>query len=107
MKRSEFVNLKSSRERFNTSHLILVFKENKVGRERLGIAVGKRTCKAVGRNRIKRLIREAFRLHRAVFPKGSDTLIIAKKDCSRLMREELEKEILDCIIRRSGIKCAT
>jgi ribonuclease P protein component len=107
LKRSDFVNLKSSRERFSTPHLIIVFKENNLGRERLGIAVGGKTCKAVGRNRIKRLLREVFRLHRPMFPKGNDALIIAKKDCSRLSLGEIEREILNSIIRWSDKRCAT
>lgn len=36
---------------------------------RLGLAVSARTCrKAAGRNRLKRLIRESFRLHQTLLP---------------------------------------
>ena len=107
MKRAEFVNLKLSRERLHSPYLMLVFKKNELGRERLGIAVGKRTGKAVRRNRTKRLLREVFRTNRSMFPSGSDTLIVAKRDCSRLRLEEIEREIMELLSKRSGLKCAT
>ena len=45
---------------------------------RLGLAVGKGVGGAVVRNRVKRLLREAFRLHRAEFPAAHDLVVVAK-----------------------------
>lgn len=45
---------------------------------RLGISVPKKVGNAVQRNRIKRIIREAFRLHRGVFPQGSDIVFAVR-----------------------------
>lgn len=39
---------------------------------RLGISVQKKVGNAVRRNRIKRIVRETFRLHREIFPRSSD-----------------------------------
>ncbi|NCO60684.1 MAG: ribonuclease P protein component [Deltaproteobacteria bacterium CG_4_8_14_3_um_filter_51_11] len=98
LKRAEFVNLKSSRRRFHTDHFILVFKSNELGTQRLGLSVSKRTGSAVRRNRMKRLLRECFRLHRPEFPAGCDTLIIGKRfePCInlRLVEQEIESIIV-------------
>jgi ribonuclease P protein component len=45
------------------------------GSNRLGISVQKKTGKAVRRNRIKRLVRETFRINRDLFPACSDIVV--------------------------------
>lgn len=45
---------------------------------RLGVAVGKKNGSAVARNRIKRLLREAFRLTRLQQAVGFDLVVVPK-----------------------------
>jgi len=51
---------------------------NEVGTARLGIAAGRRLGNAVRRNRIKRLVREAFRRLRHRLPPGTDWIVVPK-----------------------------
>ncbi len=51
---------------------------NSCGHARLGLAVGRRVGSAPVRNRIKRLIREAFRLQQHDWPVGYDLVVIAR-----------------------------
>ena len=66
--------------------LRLVAKPNNVGTARLGVVVGKRMIKrAVGRNRVKRTIRESFR--HATLPPLDMVVRVVEKDarvCGRL-----------------------
>ncbi|GAB4337499.1 MAG: hypothetical protein Kow0089_08790 [Desulfobulbaceae bacterium] len=50
----------------------LVFLANDLTGSRLGISVHRLVRGAVRRNRIKRIVRESFRLHRDLFPPHSD-----------------------------------
>jgi ribonuclease P protein component len=45
---------------------------------RLGLAVGRKVGGAVERNRVKRVLREAFALESERLPKGSDAVVIAR-----------------------------
>lgn len=52
---------------------------NDLDRQRLGIVAGKRLGGAVERNRVKRLVREAFRTSRREMPQGFDFVVIPRK----------------------------
>ena len=53
---------------------------NDAGRCRLGLSVPRRIGGAVRRNRVKRLLREAFRLSRDRLPRGMDIVVVVKPE---------------------------
>ena len=60
-------------------YLMLFVAENACSYPRLGVSVPKSCGNAVVRNRVKRLIRESFRLNQYKIPQPYDYLVIATK----------------------------
>lgn len=60
---------------------------------RLGLTVTRKVANAVGRNRIKRVLREVFRKNRALFPSGCDVVIVAKDRAPGLGYEDTRDEV--------------
>jgi len=59
--------------------LIIYGVENGLDYARLGLSVSRRKVrKAVARNRVKRLLREAFRLSKAELPRGVDLVVVPR-----------------------------
>ena len=61
---------------------------------RLGLAIPKAYGNAVARNRIKRLIREVFRLNKAKLPPGVDMVFSARSALEKPRYQSVEPIIL-------------
>ena len=73
---------------------VFICRENGLASSRLGISVSKKVGNSVVRHRVKRLIREAYRLNEESFPPGYDYVIIARKPAAEKGFHEIEKSLL-------------
>ena len=74
--------------------LALYCRKNRLGYSRLGITVGVKLGKAVVRNRTRRRIREAYRLHEGRFLCGYDLVVVARVRAGHSRYREIERSLL-------------
>ncbi len=84
LKRPDFLRLAAKGRQCQNNNFLAVFAPGKTERTRLGITVSRKVGNAVVRNRIKRFIREYFRLNRHKNTGVLDINIIAKKEAVNL-----------------------
>ncbi len=77
-KDSEFQSVYQRKRSLSDSHLILYVIDNRLPYSRFGLSVSKKMGNAVQRNRIRRLLREAYRLRKSDIPTGFDFVIIPR-----------------------------
>ena len=82
--RAEFVKLSKHGRRFQDHYFIIAILPNESENSRLGITVTRRVGNAVTRNRLKRLVREWFRLNQSTISGCFNINVIAKKTASGL-----------------------
>jgi ribonuclease P protein component len=92
-KRFQFRRLRDVARRVHTRSFVLLIARSEHPGSRLGITVSRQVGNAVRRNRIKRLLREAFRQQRDLFPSPSDVVVIAKSGCSASSLVEVQREL--------------
>jgi len=79
---------------FANKYLVMYVLENGTGCNRLGISVSKKVGNSVIRHRVKRLIKESYRLHEGVFNSGLDIVIIARQGAATVGYFEVESALL-------------
>lgn len=85
----------------STKHFKIFICPNSLMRRRLGITASRKVGSAVQRNRVKRLLREFFRLNKTRLPHSSDILFIARAGADKLDYAGLRNE-LDVLLTQAA-----
>ena len=62
-------------------YLVLYARRNRTATNRVGVTVGKKLGHAVVRNRVRRRLREIYRLNEDKFAPGWDIVVVARSRC--------------------------
>ena len=98
-KQSDFQKLFSGGKRAFSPSLTVVYRKSE--KQIMGISVGKRHGKSVTRNKIKRLLREAYRLNIGEM-KGSYSMVLIPKVCQEYSFQTFQKH-LQWIIKKEKL----
>ncbi len=99
LKPAEYRQVFAGAQRLAGRHFTVLYRQNDLGRPRLGMAVAKKNlARAVDRNRVKRAIREQFR-HRKEILMPMDIVFITRPSVARLAPSELQAEIARLLLR--------
>jgi ribonuclease P protein component len=92
-RRREFLEVQRAGTRRHTQHLVLIRRAATGAVSRLGVTVSTRVGDAVERNRVKRLLREAFRHARVRIVPPLDVVVIAKPGADTLTYAQAANEL--------------
>ena len=87
---------------FANGMLVLYARPNRLGVNRVGITTGKKLGHAVVRNRVRRRLREVYRLNEEKFLPGWDIVVVARSRAVEAPFPALVKGYLD-LARKAGI----
>ena len=85
-------------------HLVLYARKNRTGTNRVGITVSKKLGKANVRNRVRRRLREVYRLNEDKFQSGWDIVIVARTRAIHAPFEKLTESYLNAAAKAGILK---
>lgn len=84
------------------SLLVLYARPNRTEKNRIGITASKKLGKAVVRNRVRRRLREVYRLNEEKFQPGWDIVVVARSRCITAGFDKLTNAYLS-LAQKAGI----
>ena len=84
------------------SCLVLYARRNRSATNRVGVTVSKKLGGAVVRNRVRRRLREVYRLNEAKFTPGWDIVVVARSRCITADFQKLTESYLS-LAEKAGI----
>ena len=96
-KNSDFRRLYSKGKSTVNPYMAVYCRRNGRGVNRVGYTVSTKLGHAVVRNRVRRRLREIYRLNREKMPAGYDIIIVARVRAAETPYRKLERHYLRCL----------
>ncbi len=93
-KNMEFKRVYSGGKSYWNRNLVLYVRKNALENSRIGITITKKIGNAVVRNRIRRRMKEIYRLKLGNIKGGYDLILIPKKNCVDISYKDLESAMI-------------
>ena len=83
-------------------YIVLYARKNRTSTNRVGVTVSKKLGHAVVRNRVRRRLREVYRLNESRFQPGWDIVVVARSRCGSATFRDLTTAYL-ALAKKAGI----
>lgn len=90
----DFRRLYARGKSYAGGYIVIYTSKNRINKNRLGLTVSKSIGKAVKRNRLKRLMRESYRLNENKLLTGFDIIIVARGRALNKTLAQIEKDVM-------------
>ena len=94
-KNSDFRRLYAKGKSVVTPYMVLYCRRNSLGVNRLGYTVSTKLGHAVVRNRVRRRLREIYRLNSPAMKKGFDIVVVARSRCVNARYAKMDAAFLE------------
>ena len=102
-KNYEFKNVLNKGKFFRGKYITMYISKNKKEKNVIGIAISKKIGKAVKRNRLKRLIRESFRLQKNRLEQGYNLVFLWNKNILQECKCDVIYKDMEILFKKAGI----
>jgi ribonuclease P protein component len=102
-RRREFLTVQERGRKLHSGDVLVLALERGGKRPRLGITVSSKIANAVGRNRVKRWVREAFRAVQAELP-PVDLVVIARRGAPEMGLDGARRALLAARAALGGVR---
>ncbi len=104
-KENDFKNVFNHGDVFGNRTFVMYFLKNKLEVNRIGIIVSKKISKkAVVRNKIRRQIKEAYRLNEEKITSGYDIILIAREAIKTIDYQKIEKSLMHLFYKKNLLR---